>query len=78
MCEKRIENAALIKGVKLAEWNKETQILKVVFKADKVSVEKIHKAVADSGHSTDKMDADKEVYNKLPACCQYDDGAHKH
>jgi mercuric ion binding protein len=35
MCKERIENAALIKGVKLTEWNKETNMLKVVFNPKK-------------------------------------------
>ena len=78
MCEKRIENAALINGVKMAEWDKETQILKVVYKPKKVSLQEIHKAVAESGHRTDKVEADKKAYSNLPKCCQYDDGVQTH
>lgn len=78
MCKDRIENAALIKGVKLATWDKDTQMLKVVYKPEKVSIEDIHKAVAESGHETKKVKANMEAYNKLPDCCKYKDGAVKH
>ncbi len=78
MCEKRIENAALIKGVKMAEWDKETKILKVIYQPQKVTLAQIHKAVAESGHTTDKVRADAEIYSQLPKCCLYEDGVHQH
>ena len=78
MCKDRIENAALIKGVKLATWDKETQMLKVVYKPSKVSIQEIHEAVAEAGHETKKAKANMDAYNKLPDCCKYKDGAVKH
>lgn len=78
MCEERIENAALIKGVKLAEWDKETQLLKVVYSPKKTNEETIHQAVADHGHDTGKIIASDEAYAKLPACCAYRDGVEVH
>ena len=78
MCKDRIENAALIKGVKLATWDKETQMLKVVYKPRKISIQKIHEAVAEAGHETKKAKANMDAYNKLPDCCKYKDGAVKH
>ena len=36
MCKDRIENAALIKGVKLTEWDKTTKMLKVIYNPKKV------------------------------------------
>ena len=78
MCKKRIENGALIKGVKKAEWDKETGMITVTYDPEKVSLLDIHKAIAEVGHSTDKIKAELSVYNKLPACCQYTDGAGKH
>lgn len=77
-CKARIENAALIKGVKLAEWNKQTQMLKVIFVPEKVTLDDIHKAVAEAGHDTEKVKAADEVYNKLPKCCLYRDGVESH
>ena len=75
-CKKRIENAAYLKGVKSTSWNEETQMLKVVFRADKVTEMQIHEAVAKAGHSTDKVEKDKTGYNQLPECCKYDDRKH--
>ena len=72
MCKKRIEEAAIYtKGVKFAEWNKETQKIKVVYKHDKVSEKKIHQNIAKAGHTTDKIEASEETYAQLPACCKY-------
>lgn len=78
MCKNRIENAALIKGVKLAEWDKKTQLLTVVFNETKTTAETIHKAVSDAGHDTKELKAPKEAYSKLPGCCAYRDGVDVH
>ncbi len=78
MCEARIEKAALIKGVKFAEWKKETQMLKVIYKSKQVSEEDIHKAVAKAGHDTQKVKAPDKVYKQLPDCCLYRDGVEVH
>lgn len=78
MCKARIENAALIKGVKLAEWDKNTQLLTVVFNNTKTSAETIHQAVSDAGHDTKELKAPDEAYKKLPACCAYRDGVKVH
>ena len=78
MCKSRIENGALIKGVKLVEYDSEKSLLKVVYRANKVSEDEIHKAVAGVGHDTDKVKASDEAYGKLPGCCAYRDGIEKH
>ncbi|MBN1597016.1 MAG: heavy-metal-associated domain-containing protein [Bacteroidales bacterium] len=77
-CKTRIENAALIKGVKLAEWNKETHNIKVVFNNTKTSEEDIHSAIAEHGHDTELVKADDAIYGKLPKCCAYRDGLKAH
>ena len=77
-CKDRIENAASLKGVKKAEWIKETGILKVIFNPQKVRLEDIHKAVAEAGHDTELIKADDNVYKKLPKCCAYRDSNKKH
>tara|TARA_Y100001949_G_C15862318_1_gene275616 strand:+ start:24 stop:380 length:357 start_codon:yes stop_codon:yes gene_type:complete len=78
MCKDRIENAALIKGVKFAEWNKDSKDLVVIYKTDKTTEEDLHKAVAEYGHDTEKEKAKKENYDKLPFCCAYRDGVETH
>ncbi len=73
MCKDRIENAALIKGVKKATWNKHEDQLVVIYDASKTSISEIEKAVAKVGHDTPNFKADDKVYNNLPKCCQYRD-----
>ncbi len=77
MCKKRIEDAAMVKGVVSATWDKDTGIMKVVYRKKKVDSEDIHQAIAEAGHDTSKVEADQETYDQLPACCQYD-SVHKH
>lgn len=73
MCEKRIEEAAKsVEGVTAADWDKETQMLEVSYDESKTDEEKVHKAIADAGHDTDKCKAEDDVYNNLPACCKYE------
>ena len=74
-CKERIENAALIKGVKSAEWDKATHTLSVVFDTNKVSLMDIHNSIANAGHKTNKIDENHEAYAKLPKCCAYRKGS---
>jgi copper chaperone CopZ len=70
-CKERIENAADIKGVKLATWDAKTKILNVTYREDKVSILKIEKAILAAGHDTDTLKANTSAYDKLPTCCKY-------
>lgn len=71
MCEERIENAALIKGVKKAEWSVDQQSLVVVYRTDKTSMEAIARAVADAGHDNGLVTCTDEEYEKVHNCCKY-------
>ena len=74
MCEKRIEsNCLATKGIKLADWNKENRMLKVIFNEKKISLEQIHKKIASIGHDTKFETAPDEAYNNLYMCCKYRD-----
>lgn len=73
-CKERIERAAYVKGVKLAEWDKDTKKLKVVYKPSKTSAETILHSVADAGYDSEKYTADEGDYKRLPKCCQYRTG----
>ena len=74
MCEKRIEKTCLnTKGVKMANWNKESRILKVIFNEKKISLKELHKKIASIGHDTKLETASEEDYNKLDMCCKYRD-----
>ncbi len=78
MCEKRIENAALIKGVIKADWDKHTQEVEVVYRTKKADIKDIHKAIAKAGHDTSEETATDEAYQNLPDCCAYRDGVDVH
>lgn len=71
MCKKRIENAAYIKGVKRADWDKETHELTVIYRTSKTDADAILKSVAKAGHSSAKLEATEVAYNSLPKCCHY-------
>jgi periplasmic mercuric ion binding protein len=74
-CQERIQEAVYtVNGVKSADWNKKTKLLKVAYAADKCSILNIENAVAAIGHDTDNVKASDEVYNKLPGCCAYRSG----
>lgn len=72
MCKKVIEGAALKAGAKEANWNEETKILNVSFKANKTDLSKIQESIAASGYDTQDFTAPDEVYKKLHGCCQYE------
>ncbi len=77
-CKERIEMAAMdAKGVKKAEWDKQSNVLALVGSA-KMTKEGVATSVAKAGYKSDVMEADPKGYAKLPTCCQYvsDDGKH--
>jgi copper chaperone CopZ len=78
MCKERIENAALIKGVKKVDWDQATRMLTVIYKPSKVNEMTIHQSIANAGHDTDKVKAPEEVYKKMDGCCDYRGGVESH
>jgi len=70
-CKKRIEDAALIKGVRSSNWDKESQTLEVYYRTKYTNQEEIEKAISQQGHSTENMEADSAAYENLPPCCAY-------
>lgn len=72
MCEKRIEKAATIDGVTVADWDVDSKMLTITFDPAKVKPSHVHKAVAAVGHDTEKVKAADEVYANLHGCCQYE------
>ncbi len=71
-CKARIEKAAKQAGATKANWNDETQILKVSYDDASTSLLTIEKQIALAGHDTRDVKASNEAYNKLHSCCQYD------
>ncbi|WP_018343972.1 heavy-metal-associated domain-containing protein [Cytophaga aurantiaca] len=73
MCKKRIETALMKnKNITKATWDVKTKMLTVVYDPHMVSLDAIHKIVADAGHDTDKVRASDAAYDKLPGCCKYE------
>ena len=55
MCEERIEKKAIdVKGIKLADWNLENRVLKVVYNEKKITINEIHEFLGSIGHDTEK------------------------
>lgn len=73
MCKKRIELAASkIEGVKETSWNEDSKLLTVkysIFNRD--AIEKVRIAISAAGYDTEKSEADRTAYEKLPECCRY-------
>lgn len=72
MCKDRIEKAAYsVRGVSMAEWNQEKQMLKLKYKASRTNQETIERAIAKVGHDTENFITDEETYANLHHCCKY-------
>ena len=72
MCKKTIETAALsLDGVHKAVWDVETKQIDLVYDDQLVESMTIHNTIANSGYSTELVDLNKEAYDNLPMCCQY-------
>lgn len=70
-CKKRIENAAYIRGVKRAEWDKTTGELTIIYRPSQTNAKAILEHVARAGHDSELAKATDEDYKKLPHCCSY-------
>ena len=74
MCEERIEKKAIdVKGIKLADWNLDNRVLKVVYNEKNITINEIHEFLGSIGHDTEKKIASDEAYSLLDPCCQYRD-----
>lgn len=71
MCQNRIVSAAAGKGVRSAQWDKNTKYLSVTYDADKTSMDEIEKRVAKAGHDTKNHKSDDATYEQLHSCCMY-------
>ncbi len=72
MCKKTIETAALsLDGVHKAVWDVQTKQIDLVYDDQLVELITIHNTIANSGYSTELVDLNKEAYDNLPMCCQY-------
>ncbi len=73
MCKKTIEASALsLEGVLKADWDVKTKQMSLVYDDQMIDLISVHKAISDSGYGTDLNELNKEAYDNLPLCCQYD------
>lgn len=73
MCERTIEGSLKdVDGVTLADWDKETDQMKVSFNPEVITLDAIKQKIADVGYDSETHRAKDEVYNSLPGCCQYE------
>lgn len=70
-CKNRIESAAYGKGVRRADWSKETGQLILIYRPDRTELSQIEERILKAGHETENQAADSQAYERLPACCQY-------
>ena len=70
-CKARIEDAAYIKGVKMASWNEDTGDLLIKYDSTKTNCDEILQSIARAGHDNEKFTATEGDYNRLPKCCRY-------
>ena len=73
MCEKRIENAAYIQGVKKADWSQETHMLDLIYNSSKVEQSDIIAAINEVGHDVKGHPASNEHYANIHGCCRFRD-----
>lgn len=74
MCKQRIEKASIqAKGVKSASWNVKTHELDLVYNEKKTDLTKIQASIAATGHDTQDIKAEDEVYEVIDPCCRYRD-----
>ena len=73
MCKDRIELAAQdVDGIKKPKWNVDTKLL--TFKsAPNKNLRLLYDLITNAGHDTEFLDAPKEAYDNLHACCKYRD-----
>ena len=72
-CKLHIEKSALsVNGVSIADWDRETKELQVVFDDSKTNIDEIQAAIAKGGNGTPNHKANEEAYNQLPDCCKYE------
>ncbi len=71
MCKSRIESAAPGKGVKKASWDRESQMLTLIFRPDKTSPQEVGTRIANMGYDNQYATSSDEAYKRLPECCNY-------
>lgn len=76
MCKSTIEKQlSFEKGVKTSNLDVDSKIVTVTYNPKKTDVNRIKKAITESGYDADEVLAQEKAYNNLDPCCKKD--AHK-
>ncbi len=71
MCKKTIEKGLnKLDGVQKASLDVKTKVATVEYNPKKTNIDKIRKAIANTGYDADKVKANKKAYAKLMGCCK--------
>jgi copper chaperone CopZ len=71
LCETTIEKAMDVKGVVVADFNLENNVLTVTYKPKKITEDQLHALLNEVGYDTEKSKATEEQYAKTHDCCKY-------
>ena len=71
MCEETIEEAALVDGVSMANWDRKTRKATITFDSTQTSASAILQRIALVGYDNEQFIATDEAYADRPRCCQY-------
>jgi hypothetical protein len=72
MCETTIEDAAYLKKVAKADWDKDTKKAVITFDSTQTTADEVLKRIAYAGYDNEQYLAPDAAYSKLPECCQYE------
>jgi copper chaperone CopZ len=71
LCKVRLEDKLnYTSGIKFAELNLEDKNLTVKFNLKKISLDDIRKIISQTGYDADRITANPESVENLPACCR--------
>lgn len=74
-CKQRIEKSLKIGGVNSANWDVKTKMLNVSYDSSVLNLAAIQSRILSVGHDLEFKKANDNVYNALPECCHYREGA---
>ncbi|QHT65842.1 heavy-metal-associated domain-containing protein [Rhodocytophaga rosea] len=77
MCKNTLEKSlSFEKGIKNSNLDVPSQVITVSYNPKKTDINKIKKAINETGYDADELPADQKAYNKLEDCCKKDKPVH--
>lgn len=75
MCETKINKALFdVEGVDFVALNLETQLVEVIYVANKTTPQALRQAISQAGYDADELPSNANTYANLPACCTKEEG----